>query len=362
MLMQSVLVVGTGLIGTSVGLALHGRRHVLLADADAARLAVAVERGAGTPWDHHSPVDVAVVAVPPLRTAEVIVDLQRREVSGSFTHVASCQSRVQRDLEDLGADLTAVCGGHPLAGREVAGPTGAAAHLFLGRPWVACPFPATSEAARLAVIELAQLCGAEPLVMSPEAHDRAVALSSHLPQVVASALAARLLETDTAAVGVSGPGLQDTTRIAASDADLWTDVLSANARYVAPLVAQLAEELRRTADALAVLAAASEDGPAQSAVRDVLTRGNAGRALVPVKRGVLDRDVAVVGVRVPDQPGQLADLLVRAAAAGINVEDVRVEHLAGRQTGVVELLVRTDDRAPLAQALVTAGLEVLGQP
>ena len=73
-----------------------------------------------------------------------------------------------------------------------------------------------------------------------------------------------------------------------------------------------------------------------------------------MKRGVLDRDVAVVAVRVPDEPGQLADLLVRAAGtAGVNVEDVRVEHLAGRQTGVVELLVRSVHRAPLAAALAS---------
>jgi prephenate dehydrogenase len=82
---------------------------------------------------------------------------------------------------------------------------------------------------------------------------------------------------------------------------------------------------------------------------------------VPVKRGVLDRDVAVVAVRVPDEPGRLADLLVRAAAAAVNVEDVRVEHLAGQQTGVVELLVRTAEQGALTAALAAAGLEVLGR-
>jgi prephenate dehydrogenase len=357
----SVLVVGTGLIGTSIGLALHGDRRVLLADADSERLGIALDRGAGERWDGQTTVSLAVVAVPPARTAEVLLDLQRRQVSVNLTHVASSQARVQRDLETRSGTLTNICGGHPLAGREVTGPQAASSELFSGRPWVACPLPGTSEAALEAVSDLAAACGAEPLVMTPAAHDRAVAASSHLPQLAARARAARLLAADAAAVRVSGPGLQDTTRIAASDPELWTDVLTANAGEVAPLVSSLAGDLREVADALAVLAGDPDDAAAADVLRDVLVRGNAGRALVPVKRGVLDRDVAVVAVRVPDEPGRLADLLVRAAAAGVNVEDIRVEHLAGRQTGVVELLVRSAHRAPLAAALAGSGHEVLSR-
>jgi prephenate dehydrogenase len=358
--MTTVLVVGAGLIGTSIGMALHGERRVLLADADADRLAQAMRRGAGERWDETTAVDVAVVAVPPAATASVLEDLRRRDISRMLTHVASTQTRVQRDLETLHVDTSTICGGHPLAGREVAGPGGASARLFAGRPWVVCPLAGTSDLAVDAVTDLATSCGAEPLVMSPEDHDGAVALSSHLPQLVASGLAAALLGGSAEAVGVSGPGLQDTTRIAASDPELWADILTANAAQIAPLVRQLADELGRTADALAVLADQPDGSEALAVLRDLLVRGNRGRALVPVKRGVLDRDVAVVAVRVPDEPGRLADLLVRAAAAGVNVEDLRVEHLTGRPTGVVELLVRSRQQAPLQAALAAAGLEVLG--
>jgi prephenate dehydrogenase len=246
-----------------------------------------------------------------------------------------------------------------LAGREVTGPAGATPQLFLGRPWVACPSPQTSPGALDAVRELAAACGADPTVMTADEHDRAVALSSHLPQAAASALAARLVGADVAAVGVSGPGLSDTTRIAASDADLWTDVMSGNAAQLAPLVAALADDLQHVSTALQVLAAEPANPVALAVVRDLLARGNAGRALVPVKRGVLDRDVGVVTVRLSDEPGRLADLLVRAAGAGVNVEDVRVEHLPGRPTGVVELLVRGDEMRPLGAALRAAGLDVL---
>src|SRR4051794_27181698 len=357
--MESVLVVGTGLIGTSIGLALHGRREVLLADLDEHRLQQAVGRGAGAVWDGSQAVSCAVVAVPPLRVAGVLQELQESKGATTVPPVASTQSRVQADLEVLGADLADICGGHPLAGRETSGPAGASADLFLGRPWVTCPYPGTTAATHGAVRSLAADCGADALDLTPEHHDRAVALSSHLPQVAASALAAQLVDGDTAASRVAGPGLQDSTRIAASDAGLWEEVLATNAEHVAPLVASLAAELTAVAGALAVLAGAPRDEDALATVRDALERGRAGRALVPVKRGVLDRDVAVVAVRVPDEPGRLADLLVRAAAAGVNVEDVRVEHLTGRPTGVVELLVRAAARDGLRSALSREGLEVL---
>lgn len=358
--MTSLLVVGTGLIGTSVGLALHGERRVLLTDTDPARVQEAVERGAGTAWDGSEQVDCALVAVPPAQTAAILADLQARTVAQVFTHVASCQGRVQSDLAALGVDTSQICGGHPLAGREVTGPGAATGELFAGRPWVVCPAPSTSTEAAAVVMELAAACGGSPMTMSPAEHDRAVALSSHLPQVAASALAARLLDGDEAAPTVSGPGLHDSTRIAASNPDLWVDILSTNAAQVAPLTAALADELRAVAGALARLGADPSDAVANDAVRRLLVRGNEGRARVPVKRDVVDGDVATVAVRIPDRPGALAAVLRCAADAAVNVEDVRVDHLPGKPSGVVELLVRAAGRPVLTDALRAAGLEVLG--
>lgn len=348
-----LLVVGTGLMGTSIGLAVQGEYDVQLTDRDPDRVREAAARGAGSPWDGER-VDLAVVAVPPALTASVLTE--HRAVADVLTHVASCQSAVETDLETV--DTASVCGGHPLAGREVSGPAGATAELFYGRPWVVCPLAGTSDAAIAAVTALAVACGAEPMQMSPSDHDRAVALSSHLPQLAASALAAQLLSADS--LGVSGPGLQDTTRIAASSPELWTEILAANAAHVAPLAAALADDVQHLAAALRTLAADPRDADAQATVRDLLARGNDGRARVPVKRGVVDRDVAVVPVRIPDRPGSLAELLAVAAGAGVNVEDLRVEHLPGRETGVAELLVQAGQREELTAALGAAGLEVLG--
>ena len=347
-----LLVVGTGLIGTSLGLALHGQAEVLLADRDPSALDVAVRRGAGRAWDGVAPVDVAVVCTPPAAVAGEVRRLQDLGVARTCTHVSSVQVPVQSALAAAGCDLTAVCGSHPMAGRERGGPGAALASLFAGRPWVLCPSPETSPQALADVTAVVQLSGATLERLDPDRHDAVVALVSHLPQVAASALAAQLLRGDPAAAALAGPGLQDSTRIAASDPALWREVLALNAAGVAPLVRSLADDLRVVADAL--------DAGNGDEVAALLTRGGAGRALVPVKRGERDAAFSSVAVSVPDTPGRLGALFVAAADADVNIEDVRVDHVPGSPRGVLELAVREPVRAVLEQALRDRGWDVLG--
>ena len=346
-----LLVVGSGLIGTSIGLALRGQADVLLHDPSAAALDVAVDRGAGRRWDGREAFAHALVAAPPSAVAVTVAELVAAHDGATFSHVASVQRAVQEDLSAAGVPLERVCGSHPMAGKEQSGPGAASAALFAGRPWVLCPSDRTSAEALAAVRRVAELCGAEPVELSAQEHDAAVAIVSHLPQVAASAVAAVLAASD-ASLALAGPGLQDTTRIAASDPRLWVEVLRQNAAAVAPLVRRLGSELIGAAEAL--------DTGDLDAVDQLLRRGNAGRRLVPRKRGETDRDFVLVAVSVPDRPGQLAGVLVSAAEAGVNVEDVRVEHLPGRPTGVIELLVHLSAREHARSALGAAGWEVLG--
>lgn len=377
-----VHVLGTGLIGTSIGLALRGQAEVLLSDPSADHLATAVERGAGRTWDGLEVADLFVACTPPGVTAGVLADAIRRGLASTYSHVASAQSAVQAEIETLVADVSALCGGHPLAGRERGGPSAATARLFVDRPWVVCPSPTTAPSARSSVATLATECGAVVTEAAPDAHDAAVALVSHLPQLAASAVAARLLGNDptrrldeappSGSAGLdptqlAGPGVQDTTRVAASDPALWVDVLRSNARHVAPVVHALAEDLARAAAALDLLAAPADDpraGEAERAaaaavVRDLLERGRAGRARLPLKQRGTAAPLAAVLVSVPDRPGQLAGVLVSAADAQVNVEDVRVEHLPGRTRGLVELLVTEADAARARRALSQAGWDVV---
>lgn len=361
-----VLIVGTGLLGASVGLAL--RRHgieVLLSDTDPGAAERAADLGAGVPV--RSPdgaVELAVVAVPPEATAGVVARLLDGGHAGVVTDVASVKSRPQAELEDRTGDVSRYVGGHPMAGRERSGPTSARADLFLGRPWVLTP-SATSSADALEVVRrLAGLCGAVPVVMSAGEHDRAVALVSHAPHVLAGLVAARLVDADPETRALCGQGIRDVTRIAGSDPALWRAILERNAGPVAEVLAAVRSDLDaviaalREGDEVGDAGGAGNAGSAVGsgdAVLAALQRGVAGRGLLPGKHGEAPTTYAGVPVVVTDRPGQLARLFADADAAGVNVEDVRIDHARGQPLGIVELAV-----APASAGLLVAGLRARG--
>ena len=351
---MKVAVVGTGLIGTSIALALreHGA-SVWLTDADPAAARLAADLGAGEllPDATNDPADVAVIAVPPTAVAATLAEAQTRNLAHSYTDVASVKQLPVAQARNQGCDLTRYVPGHPLAGREKHGPAAARADLFLGRTWALCPLPETSEAAIQAVTELVRTCGAVPVRTDPAAHDRWVALISHAPHLVAAAMAARLEAAPTEALDLAGQGLRDVTRIAAGDTGLWTQILAANAGPVAEVLAAVAADLAEAARGLA-------EDDSDKAVAALLDRGQAGVARIPGKHGGAPREFAVVQVVIPDQPGELARLFDAAGAAGVNIEDVRIEHSPGLPVGVAELSVRPAEAGVLLDALEAGGWPV----
>jgi prephenate dehydrogenase len=362
---RRVVVIGAGLIGTSIALALREREvEVLLADRDAASVRLAVELGAGTalPDETEEPADLAVIAVPPAAVAATLRDAQKRGLAKVFTDVASVKAAPLTEAAELGCDLKTFVAGHPLAGRERSGPAAARADLFLGRPWVLCPTPAAGAEAAATVTALARACGAEPLTMDPEGHDRAVALISHAPHVVSAAMAARLSDGSDVALGLSGQGVRDVTRIAAGDPKLWIGILAANAAPVADVLEGVASDLALAASALRAGSDAGRAGADAAAelVADLLRRGNAGRVKIPGKHGGRQSRYAIVSVLIPDRPGELALLFQAAGVAGVNIEDVVIEHSPGRPVGVVELSVRLEAAERLAGELRSRGWSVPG--
>jgi prephenate dehydrogenase len=352
-----VLIVGAGLIGTSIGLAL--RQHfvdVALEDRAPGRLALAAELGAGRPSTVGERFDIAVVAVPPAAVASELMRLQRLGLARTYTDVASAKAEPQREAETIGVDMSTYVGGHPVAGRERSGPAAAHADLFVGRPWVVTSTPAASEHAVTDVRALARACGAVPVEMTADDHDAALATVSHLPHLVASLLAAQLVSSDAATVALGGTGLHDTTRVAAGDPDLWTQILLANAEHLAAALSGFATDVEHTVEDLHRIA--SGDRAAAAALTETLRRGAAGRARVPVKRGQPAAGFVTVPIVVRDAPGELASVLRTLGDAGINLEDVRVEHEPGRARGVVELDVREDAASKLIACMQEAGWEV----
>ncbi|WP_455354603.1 prephenate dehydrogenase [Streptomyces sp. SYSU K217416] len=356
--MRTALVIGSGLIGTSAALALAGRGvTVHLADHDPAQARTAAALGAGTDEPPEGPVDLAIVAVPPAHVAATLADAMRRGIARGYIDVASVKGGPRRELEALGLDLTPYIGTHPMAGKERSGPLAATADLFEGRPWVLTPTRDTDTEVLNLALELVALCRAVPVVMDADAHDRAVALVSHTPQLISSMVAARLESADESAVRLCGQGIRDVTRIAASDPRMWVEILTANPGPVADVLAGVAADLEETVQALRALQSSDEDkrrGGAEG-IEDVLRRGNAGRVRVPGKHGAAPTAYEVVAVLISDRPGELARIFADTGSAGVNIEDVRIEHATGQQAGLVQLMVE-----PRAVPVLTAALRERG--
>lgn len=340
----NVLIVGTGLIGTSIALGLTAQGFkVLLSDIDETALEKAVKVSGAKSYSDEE-IGVVFVATPPANVAAEIAKALVEFPHAIVTDVASVKGSIFRDLEQMNIiDWDRIVGGHPMAGREVSGAIGAQGNLFLDRPWVLASSPSTAPAAIEAVKELVISLGAFPVLRTVDEHDRAVALISHTPQVVASVLAGELMDAQGSYIELAGQGIRDTIRIAGSDSSLWTDILSDNSDYISEQVTQIANHLLD-------FAAALEDGN-RSLVTQKLIKGNQGRDRLPGKHGSSNQSTVSLVVRLDDKPGELARLFAVAAQANVNLEDVRIDHSLGHPTGLVELSVTPSTTSLLKSAL-----------
>ena len=334
-----VLVVGTGLLGTSIGLALRRQGvEVLLRDVNPQNVTIASSVGAGVDADTMPEPEepgLVVVAVPPDHLAEEIVAALKAGAA-VVTDVGSVKAAPLHEVSSrVDASLLAnYVGSHPMAGSERSGPFAASAALFDGRPWAVTPHPGAERRAVEVVTWLAGVCGASPVLLSPEEHDEAVARTSHLPHLLAALVAGRLAGAPDAHLTLSGQGVRDVTRIAAGDPGLWKQIIGSNGRAVAELLTSVRHDLDELIEAVR-----SGD---RDRVGALLERGVAGTAAIPGKHGGPAQETAAVYVAVPDHPGELARLLADAGDIGVNVEDLRIDHDPGRPVGLVELTVAAD--------------------
>ncbi len=354
-----VLVIGTGLIGTSIALALRRAGvDVLLEDLDPGQAQVAAAMGAGEIAGPTTEPSLVVVAVPPRHAGHVLARASSAFPSATLTDVTSVKERVLADALALGADPGRLVGGHPMAGREVSGAASARPDLLDDRLWIITPTEFTQAQHQRAAHRLATTCGAYPVEMSAAEHDRAVALVSHAPQLLSSVLAAQLIDADAAYVQVAGQGLRDMTRIAGSGSALWTDILGVNAEPVADVLDGVINDLQRAARALRSVA--TGDLASIDVVTEELQRGAVGRSRIPGKHGAAPSAYAEVAVMLADRPGELGRLFAAVGETTVNLEDVRIEHVLGRQSGLVELSVQPDSVATLEEALRSRGFDVRG--
>lgn len=358
-----MLIIGAGLLGASVGL---GLRHLgvstWLRDASPTAEAIGADIGAGSSerlalaaGETVPEPSLIVVATPPDVVVETVAQALAEHPQAIVTDVASVKSAIQEGLRARGADLRRYVGSHPMAGRERSGPVAARGELFTTMPWVLCAAPETDPAAVKRVRSLAQDLGAHVTELEADEHDAAVALISHVPQVMSSLLASRLQDTPLHHLSLAGQGLRDTTRIAASDPGLWVQILSANAPQIVEILYGVREDLNR-------LIGTMEQPTAPGSRLDIaqlIAEGNAGQARIPGKHGAPPQAFSVVTVLVDDTPGQIAAVLADVGEAGVNVEDLRMDHSAGYQVGMLEISVVPGRKQELTEALTARGWKVV---
>lgn len=345
-----VLVVGAGLLGTSIGLALraHGI-EVLLSDINGENVRTASGLGAGSPLTDGAQPQLVVVAVPPDLLSREIAAALERFPDAVVTDVGSIKTQPLAGVRGH-ADVSRYVGGHPMAGTERSGPLAGSAALFDGRPWAVTAHDDASREAVELVTALVEACGATVVLLTPEQHDQAVARTSHLPHLLASLVAGRLADAPEGHLALSGPGVRDVTRVAGGDPALWQQIIPANADAVLTLLDEVRERFDRLREAVAT---ADRD-----ALGVLLAEGVAGTLAIPGKHGGPVRPTSSVFVAVPDHPGELARLFADAGEAEVNVEDVHIDHDPGREVGLVELLVDVERAGHLVSSLTQRGWTV----
>jgi prephenate dehydrogenase len=360
MALRRLAIVGTGLIGASVGLAARrtGVDEVRGWDVDDEALAVAGERGAVEPASSLEEAvegsELALVAAPVASLPSEVENVLEASGSGTtVTDVGSTKGPVARAVDD-----SRFIGGHPVCGSEARGPAHASGELFEGATWFLTPVAATEPERYRTLHGFVASLGAVPVAVDPDAHDRLVALTSHFPHALANLL---LNQAGTNRIeghdplAAAGGSLRDMTRVAGANPRIWVDIFLDNA---AALTTALAEHRRRVEQ----LEAALEVGDAGFLARWIAeAAGNKRRMLTDAfdEPGHLQR----LRVHVPDRPGVLAGITQALGAERINIEDFELHHMSRERGGTLTVLVGGEDDAQRAAALLEAqGYHVVISP
>ena len=343
---KSVRIVGAGLIGTSIGLALKAAgASVQFVDVDANAELLANDLVKSGNFENP---DLIIIATPPSAFKLAIEREKTLNPQAILMDIGSVKTKPLLEVSTIEGLLSRFCGTHPMAGREVSGAVSARADLFLDRAWIITPTSETSAAAKAMVLEVIAACGAQPVEMSAKDHDERVALISHLPQTISSLLAAQLSNSNPEALALAGGGLRDTVRIAGSDPKLWGEILAANEAALLPLLISLQSDLS------ALISAAS--GPAKW--ESLVAAGRAGKSAIPGKHGGKSREYSYLPIVIDDRPGQLGSLFNACAKADVNIEDLALEHSPGQLTAVITLAIAPEDIGRLSEFLTKDGWNV----
>ncbi len=347
-------VVGTGLMGASVALGAKraGVSRIAGFDADERALAAAVERGAIDHPRHslHEAVqdaDLAVVAVPVAALATVVPGVLSATPDGcTVTDVGSTKASV---CATAGGSPRFV-GGHPVCGLEASGPEHASDELFDGATWFLTPLADTEPHHYRLLHSFVSVLGAIPVAIAPHAHDRLVALTSHLPHALANLVVnqAGVMRIDGhEPLASAGGSLRDLTRVAGANARVWVDIFLDNR-------SELLTALAAHREAIAMLEAVLEEADGAALEGWIVQAAANRRRVLQAAYAAAPGDLYRVRVHVADQPGVLAAITQALGAARINIEDFELHHLSPERGGVLGMVVAGESAANRAAQVLEA--------
>jgi prephenate dehydrogenase len=345
-MLHKVRIVGSGLIGTSIGLGLVQQGiAVEMVDSNPSAQALAKDLTGGVVVVDP---ELVVFALPTSLLSQVIEHEIAINPKSTFMDVGSIKNEVVLQVKTFSGLSTRFLPTHPMAGREIGGASSARADLFQGRSWILTPEADCAPESKSLVLELIKCLGATPIELTAHDHDAAVAKISHLPQIAASLLAKQLAGTPPEWMELAGQGLRDTTRIAGSDEKLWKEIIYSNRAEISELLISLQNDLTEMIAAL--------DDPAKIAA--LIAAGREGKAMIPGKHGGKAREYSFLPIVIDDKPGQLGAIFNECAAMQVNVEDLNIEHSPGQLSALITLSLSAHDAEKLSAHLTSIGWNV----
>ncbi len=347
-MIQSIRVVGAGLIGTSIGLKMKSlgcKVEIIDTDANSMKLAQDLIKS-----EKLSEPELIVVAVSVDANTKVVIEQINNNPNSIVCDLASVKSDLLLQVDKLSAHPENFVSLHPMAGREVSGAENSRADLFEGRAWIGISDSLKNKRNKEIIESFVSGCGGVLYWLTSKEHDETVALLSHLPQILSSLLASKLNDVDPNKLNLAGQGLRDVTRLAASDAKLWAQILTLNKDSIQPLLEDFIASLTKLQDSLR--------STNQDQVAVILKRGVEGKARIPGKHGAKNRDYSFLPIVIDDKPGQLASIFNECAKVDVNIEDLSIEHSPGQETGLITLSLSAQDCEKLSEHLISKGFRV----
>jgi prephenate dehydrogenase len=346
--LKKVKIIGSGLIGTSIALALKSKGIAIqMVDKEAHSERLANDLVGG---EVISDPDLIIVSASIGANLDLILQSLNSHPRSIVLDIASVKSNLLDEVSKLSDNPGNFISSHPMAGREVSGAQSARSDLFVGRAWIGITSPITSELAKELLTELVSFCGSSLYWLTAKEHDQTVAAISHLPQILSTALAYTLDKKEVKSINLSGQGLRDLLRLSGSNPKLWSELLLANKEALDSYLSEMNQSISAIRESLA-----NND---RKTLEDIFTTGNKVYESIPGKHGGQNRNYSYLPIVIEDQPGQLAKIFDECSKIKVNIEDLSIEHSPGQQTGLITLALNEIDAEKLSNHLQSAGWNV----